>query len=56
MKDFQCCATCVHFRIYREKKALVSRCSRLEFDTKTHYKFDCWTPKERVLALIAKEK
>jgi len=55
MKDFHCCATCVHFRIEKNEKIRYF-CSRLGFDTKTHYKFNCWEPKENIKKHIKNEK
>ncbi|PLS15067.1 hypothetical protein CVD28_24740 [Bacillus sp. M6-12] len=51
---YHCCATCIHFEAKREKNGMTYRCKRLGFDTKTHYSFDCWTPKSNVTKLIKK--
>lgn len=44
-KDYHCCATCQHFQIKKQQNYLKYYCSRLGFETKTHYKFDCWSPR-----------
>ncbi|QRG69515.1 hypothetical protein [Brevibacillus choshinensis] len=50
---FHCCASCVHFRIERNAGKVTYRCSRLTYETRPNYQFDCWTPKESVLRLMA---
>jgi hypothetical protein len=55
MKDFHCCATCENFRVVKENKKISYSCSRLGFDTKPNYKFNCWVPKEQVKKLINKK-
>lgn len=32
------------------------RCSRLGYETKTYYQFNCWAPKDHIKALMEKEK
>ncbi|GGI12007.1 hypothetical protein GCM10007380_10700 [Gottfriedia solisilvae] len=54
MKDFHCCATCKHFKAVKESRNMKYYCSRLGFETKTTYKFDCWSPNEHVLKLLNK--
>nr|WP_097159857.1 hypothetical protein [Bacillus oleivorans] len=54
MKDFHCCATCVHFQAIKASGKMVYKCKRLGFETKTHYKFNCWTPKEKIKKLMEK--
>ncbi|MBU6081259.1 hypothetical protein [Allobacillus halotolerans] len=57
MKDYHCCATCIHFEVYRtEDGRPKTRCSRLGYDTDPTYKFNCWTPKDRIKKLMEKEK
>lgn len=56
MKDFHCCATCIHFEVTKIEGKINYRCSRLGYDTDPKYKFNCWTPKEHVKRLIEKEK
>jgi len=52
MKDFHCCATCKHFKAVKDSRNMKYYCSRLGFETKTTYKFDCWSPNEQVLKLL----
>ena len=54
MNRFHCCASCIHFAIEKSKKK--QYCTRLGFETKTFYQFDCWIPKEKVKKLMEKEK
>jgi len=58
MKNFHCCATCVNFVVKREEKEnkIEYYCKRLGFETKSHYVFNCWEPKENVKKLIDKQK
>jgi len=53
-KDFHCCATCRHFKIEKKTEGITYFCSRLGYETKTNYKFDCWNPKEQVIKLLNK--
>lgn len=55
MKDFHCCASCIHFKALKELRSMKYYCSRLGFETKTNYKFDCWSPNENVLKLLNKK-
>lgn len=52
MKDYHCCATCQHFKAEKKEKNMHYFCSRLRYETKTHYKFNCWTPKEHIKKLM----
>lgn len=55
-KEYHCCATCIHFRIHKEKgKPIAYFCGRLGYQTKPTYRFDCWTPKEQVKRLQTKK-
>jgi hypothetical protein len=56
MKDFHCCATCRHFRVEKKLDGMVYSCSRLGIETKTNYKFNCWSPKESIIELMKKLK
>ncbi|MBS4177445.1 hypothetical protein [Lederbergia citrea] len=56
MKNYQCCATCIHFSAEKKLGEMIYRCERLGFTTKTHYQFNCWVPKEKVRKLMEKEK
>lgn len=53
-KDFHCCATCSHFKVEKTNQKIAYYCSRLGFETKTHYKFDCWNPRENIKKLMNK--
>lgn len=55
MNRFHCCATCIHFSAERKNGKMTYFCKRLGYETKTHYQFDCWTPKEKVRRLMEKE-
>ncbi|WP_177177252.1 hypothetical protein [Bacillus sp. MUM 116] len=52
MKDYHCCATCQHFKAEKNEKGMHYYCSRLGYGTKTHYKFNCWDPKEHIKKLL----
>jgi hypothetical protein len=55
MKDtssFHCCATCEHFVVSKGAAGVIYFCSRLTYETKPTYKFDCWQPKEKVRKLM----
>ncbi|WP_043933204.1 hypothetical protein [Bacillus sp. EB01] len=56
IKDFHCCATCQHFRASKTSAGMYYLCSRLGYETKPAYKFNCWNPKEQVVKLIQKQK
>ncbi|MEH7178397.1 hypothetical protein [Neobacillus vireti] len=56
MKDFHCCATCRNFQAEKKPAGMVYYCSRLGFETKTNYKFDCWSPKKSIIELMDKSK
>lgn len=49
---FHCCATCIHFRVEKTTEKVAFRCSRLTYETRPNYRFQCWTPKERVRQLM----
>ncbi|WP_096154329.1 MULTISPECIES: hypothetical protein [Bacillus] len=53
---FHACATCIHFERIKIEKKMFDRCKRLGYETKAHYQFTCWTPKEEVKKLMDKEK
>nr|WP_249310198.1 hypothetical protein [Bacillus sp. FJAT-49736] len=53
---FHACATCIHFQAERKNKIMNYKCSRLGYDTKPNYQFNCWSPKAHVIKLIEKEK
>ncbi|WP_423407179.1 hypothetical protein AABM38_15160 [Heyndrickxia sp. MSNUG] len=52
---FHACATCIHFRPEKSGDSLKYYCARLGFETKTHYQFDCWNPRENIKKLMARE-
>ncbi|MFC7370233.1 hypothetical protein ACFQPF_00895 [Fictibacillus iocasae] len=54
MKDFHCCATCVHFASLKAKDGMRYHCVRLQYETKPEYTFNCWDPKENVKQLMKK--
>ncbi|MCM3440725.1 hypothetical protein AB3Z07_16225 [Metabacillus halosaccharovorans] len=53
-KTYQVCATCIHFEAMREDKKMIYYCSRLKYETKPTYSFNCWNPKEHVKRLMEK--
>ncbi|MEK4147604.1 MULTISPECIES: hypothetical protein [Robertmurraya] len=53
---FHACASCIHFRATREEQGMKYYCSRLGYETKPHYQFNCWSPKERVRKLMKKRE
>ncbi|KMJ60492.1 hypothetical protein AB685_02175 [Bacillus sp. LL01] len=53
---FHACATCKHYQVIKLERGTVYRCSRLGYETKPHFKFNCWQPKENVLQLMKKEQ
>jgi hypothetical protein len=52
---FHACATCINFKAEKSVDNLKYYCARLGFETKTHYQFDCWNPKENVKKLMRRE-
>jgi hypothetical protein len=56
MKDFHCCATCRHFKAEKKKEGMLYLCGRLGFETKTNYKFNCWSPKDNIKKLVGNVK
>lgn len=51
---FHACASCVHFQAEKGKDGMLYRCSRLGYETKPNYAFNCWKPKEQVRKLMEK--
>ncbi|QDS34965.1 hypothetical protein [Brevibacillus brevis] len=49
---FHCCATCIHFRVEKGTEGVSYRCSRLTYETRPDYRFQCWTPTEKVKRLM----
>ncbi|MCM3763652.1 hypothetical protein M3234_01610 [Neobacillus niacini] len=54
MRDFHCCATCQHFRAEKKEDGMKYYCSRLGYETKPNYQFNCWNPKENIIKLMNK--
>ncbi|MCF6137258.1 hypothetical protein L2716_05895 [Alkalihalobacillus berkeleyi] len=53
---FHCCATCTHFQTNKTQQGMTYFCSRLRYETKPDYRFNCWEPKEHIVKLIKKEQ
>ncbi|WP_317987116.1 hypothetical protein [Sutcliffiella rhizosphaerae] len=53
---FHACATCQHYEVVKSQERTRYHCSRLGYDTRPHYQFNCWQPKENVLKLMEKEQ
>ncbi|WP_419878918.1 hypothetical protein [Brevibacillus centrosporus] len=49
---YHCCATCQHFRVEKTTGKVSYRCSRLTYETRPEYQFQCWSPKENVKRLM----
>lgn len=45
---YHCCATCRYFTIDQITGSPRLYCARLGYETQSHYRFDCWDPKDRV--------
>ena len=56
MNSFHLYATCIHFLAERKDSNMIYLCSRLGFETKTTYSFNCWEPKTSVVQLMEKRK
>jgi hypothetical protein len=56
MSRFHCCATCRHYTIQKTPAGTDTRCSRLQYETKPTYRFDCWDPKDTVRKLMEQER
>nr|WP_093052306.1 hypothetical protein [Salipaludibacillus aurantiacus] len=56
MKNYHCCATCIHFAVSKTPQGTKYYCARLGFKTKSHYQFNCWEPKDHIKKLIEKER
>nr|WP_084405668.1 hypothetical protein [Alteribacter aurantiacus] len=56
MKDYHCCATCIHFQSIKVPQKMIYRCKRLGFETRPDYTFNCWDPKPAVKMLMEKEQ
>lgn len=51
---FHACASCIHFQSEKGLDGMKYVCSRLKYETKPEYKFNCWTPKDHVKKLMEK--
>ncbi|SEC60836.1 hypothetical protein SAMN05443246_4684 [Paenibacillus sp. GP183] len=47
MKDYHCCATCIHYEIRRGTSEKFF-CRRLGYATSPKYQFKCWIPKDNI--------
>ncbi|AJD91253.1 hypothetical protein JMA_19360 [Jeotgalibacillus malaysiensis] len=55
--EYHVCATCIYFKALRNEKGnMYYTCERLGYETKPHYRFNCWTPKEHVIKLMKKRR
>ena len=48
VEHYHHCASCRHFGFRQEGEKNIPFCTRLGYDTKPKFQFDCWDPKERV--------
>lgn len=55
MKNYHCCATCVHYEIRKGTREKFY-CSRLNFATQPKYQFSCWQPKEHIIIKLQKKE
>lgn len=55
MKNFHCCATCVNFKAEKAEKGTRYFCSRLGYETRTAYQFNCWQPRAEIKRLMNKQ-
>lgn len=55
MKDYHCCATCQHFKAEKKSEGMFYFCKRLGYETKSSYKFNCWSPREEIKKLMEKK-
>jgi hypothetical protein len=53
---FHACASCIHFFAGKTDDGMMYKCTRLGYETRPEYKFNCWEPKEKVKKLMEKEK
>ncbi len=57
LNRFHCCSTCIWYEVKKKRGGPpVFRCSRLGYETKPTYQFDCWQPKERVKKRMEREE
>ncbi|KMY56188.1 hypothetical protein AC623_12085 [Bacillus sp. FJAT-27231] len=55
MNHFHACATCRHFQPSKTEEGMRYDCTRLQYETKPHYQFNCWDPKDKVVKLLKKK-
>ncbi|MBT2639033.1 hypothetical protein J7E37_13905 [Bacillus sp. ISL-39] len=53
---FHACATCVNFQAEKMDGKMKYHCLRLGYETKSHYQFNCWDPKEHVKKLMVQKQ
>jgi len=51
-KTFKVCSTCINFTIEKQSGQNKFYCTRLGYETKPHYSFNCWDPKPKVKQLM----
>lgn len=56
MKNYHCCATCKHFKAEKIDTRMKYLCSRLGYETKTNYQFNCWNPREDIKEQLKKDQ
>ncbi|OLO40369.1 hypothetical protein BTR23_07730 [Alkalihalophilus pseudofirmus] len=54
--QYHFCATCKHFKVLKTNGKTNYFCSRLGFETKSNYQFDCWDPKDNVVKLMQQRR
>jgi hypothetical protein len=52
---YHACATCKNFSAERIDGKMHYHCTRLGYQTKPEYQFNCWDPEEHIRKLIEKE-
>lgn len=53
---YHCCATCVNFKPQKTDKGMYYFCTRLGYETKPDYTFNCWEPKPHIIELMKKDE
>jgi hypothetical protein len=53
---FHCCATCQFYFVNKNGRHITYYCSRLKYETKPKYQFNCWQPKAHIIKLMKKRK
>lgn len=54
LAHYHCCASCRHLDIQQTEQETRTYCSRLGYETKPNYQFNCWNPKPRVKQAMLK--